>query len=63
MMELNLKNAAALTCLKQAERLYPTLAGIKGWLALAMVYVGGDVACLSISSLRKAPVSIYSLYQ
>jgi len=36
MMELNLKNAEALTCLRQAERLYPTLAGIKGWLALAM---------------------------
>jgi O-antigen ligase len=44
MMELNLKSAVALTCLKQAERLYPTLAAIKGWLALAMVYVGGDVA-------------------
>jgi len=43
MMELNLKNAEALTCLQQAERLYPTLAGIKGWLALAMVYVGDDV--------------------
>src|SRR5450756_395415 len=37
MMELNLKNPEALTCLQQAERLYPTLAGIKGWLALAMV--------------------------
>jgi O-antigen ligase len=44
MLELNLKNAEALTCLRQAERLYPTLAGIKGWLALAMVYVGDDVA-------------------
>jgi len=43
MLELNLKNPGALTCLQQAERLYPTLAGIKGWLALAMVYVGGDV--------------------
>jgi len=43
MMELNLKNPEALTCLRQAERLYPTLAGIKGWLALAMVYVGDDV--------------------
>jgi O-antigen ligase/Flp pilus assembly protein TadD len=43
MLELNLKNAEALTCLRQAERLYPTLAGIKGWLALAMVYVGDDV--------------------
>jgi O-antigen ligase len=42
MLELNLKNAEALTCLRQAERLYPTLAGIKGWLALAMVYVGDD---------------------
>ena len=41
MMELNLKSPAALTCLKEAERLYPTLAGIKGWLALAMVYVDG----------------------
>jgi Flp pilus assembly protein TadD len=44
MMELNLKSPAALTCLQEAERLSPTLAGIKGWLALAMVYVGGDVA-------------------
>ena len=44
MLELNLKSPAALTCLQQAERLYPTLAAIKGWLALAMVYVGGDVA-------------------
>lgn len=44
MMELNLGSPAALTCLKEAERLYPTLAGIKGWLALAMVYVGADVA-------------------
>jgi Flp pilus assembly protein TadD len=43
MLELNLKSPAALTCLQQAERLYPTLAGIKGWLALAMVYVGDDV--------------------
>jgi len=43
MMELNLKNPAALTCMKEAERLYPTLAGIKGWLALALVYVGSDV--------------------
>jgi O-antigen ligase/Flp pilus assembly protein TadD len=42
MMELNLKSPAALTCLQEAERLYPTLAGIKGWLALAMVYVGAD---------------------
>ncbi|MHC1684900.1 MAG: O-antigen ligase family protein [Clostridiaceae bacterium] len=44
MMELNLKSPAAVTCLREAERLYPTLAGIKGWLALAMVYVRGDVA-------------------
>jgi O-antigen ligase/Flp pilus assembly protein TadD len=44
MLEINLKSPAALTCLQQAERLYPTLAAIKGWLALAMVYVGGDVA-------------------
>jgi O-antigen ligase len=44
MMELNLKSPEALTCLRQAERLYPTLAAIKGWLALAMVYIGGDVA-------------------
>jgi O-antigen ligase/Flp pilus assembly protein TadD len=44
MLELNLKSPAAVTCLQQAERLYPTLAAIKGWLALAMVYVGGDVA-------------------
>jgi len=43
MMELNLKSPQALTCLKEAERLYPTLAAIKGWLALAMVYVGSDV--------------------
>src|SRR5664280_3734504 len=43
MLELNLKNSEALTCLRQAERLYPTLAAIKGWLALAMVYVGDDV--------------------
>jgi O-antigen ligase len=43
MMELNLKSPTALTCLRQAERLYPTLAGIKGWLALAMVYVDGNV--------------------
>jgi O-antigen ligase len=43
MLELNLKSAEALTCLRQAERLYPTLAAIKGWLALAMVYVGDDV--------------------
>jgi Flp pilus assembly protein TadD len=43
-MELNLRSPAALTCLQESERLYPTLAGIKGWLALAMVYVGGDVA-------------------
>jgi Flp pilus assembly protein TadD len=44
MLELNLKSAVALTCLHEAERLYPTLAAIKGWLALAMVYVNGDVA-------------------
>ncbi|RIE16026.1 O-antigen ligase family protein [Candidatus Cryosericum septentrionale] len=44
MLELNLKSPEALTCLRQAERLYPTLAAIKGWLALAMVYVGDDVA-------------------
>jgi len=44
MMELNLKSPAALTCLQEAERLYPTLAGLKGWVALAMVYVDGDVA-------------------
>ena len=43
MMELNLKSPAALTCLREAERLYPTLASIKGWVALAMVYVSGDV--------------------
>jgi len=43
MLELNLKSPTALTCLQQAERLYPTLAGIKGWLALTMVYVGDDV--------------------
>jgi O-antigen ligase/tetratricopeptide (TPR) repeat protein len=43
MMELNLKSPTALTCLRQAERLYPTLAGIKGWLALARVYVDGNV--------------------
>ncbi|HWQ21779.1 MAG TPA: hypothetical protein VN478_03540, partial [Clostridia bacterium] len=43
MMEINLKSPAALTCLQEAERLYPTLAAIKGWLALAMIYVGGDV--------------------
>ena len=44
MLELNLKSPEAVTCLQQAERLYPTLAAIKGWLALAMVYVGDDVA-------------------
>lgn len=44
MMELNLNSPAAVTCLQQAEALYPTLAGIKGWLALALVYVKGDVA-------------------
>ena len=44
MMEINLKSPAALTCLHEAERLYPTLPIIKGWLALAMVYVGSDVA-------------------
>jgi O-antigen ligase len=44
MLELNLKSPTALTCLQRAERLYPTLAAIKGWLALAMVYIGGDVA-------------------
>jgi tetratricopeptide (TPR) repeat protein len=44
MMELNLKSPAAVTCLQQAERLYPTLAGIKGWLALALVYTKGDIA-------------------
>lgn len=44
MLELNLKSPEAVTCLQQAERLYPTLAAIKGWLALAMVYVNGDVA-------------------
>ncbi len=44
MLELNLKSPAALTCLREAERLYPTLAGLKGWLALAMVYVDGNVA-------------------
>jgi tetratricopeptide (TPR) repeat protein len=43
MLELNLKSPAAVTCLQQAERLYPTLAAIKGWLALAMVYVQNDV--------------------
>jgi tetratricopeptide (TPR) repeat protein len=43
MMELNIKSPTALTCLRQAERLYPTLAAIKGWLALAMVYVEGNV--------------------
>lgn len=43
MMELNLKSPAALTCLQEAERLYPTLAAIKGWLAQAMVYVEDDV--------------------
>jgi O-antigen ligase/Flp pilus assembly protein TadD len=43
MLELNLKSPEAVTCLQQAERLYPTLAAIKGWLALAMVYVGNDV--------------------
>ena len=44
MMELNIKSPTALACLRQAERLYPTLAGIKGWLALAMVYVDGNAA-------------------
>ncbi|MCE5193098.1 O-antigen ligase family protein [bacterium] len=44
MMELNLKSPAAVTCLEQAERLYPTLASIKGWLALSYVYVAGDTA-------------------
>lgn len=44
MLELNLKSPAAITCLQEAERLYPTLPSLKGWLALAMVYVGDDVA-------------------
>ncbi|MHB8106429.1 MAG: O-antigen ligase family protein [Candidatus Cryosericum sp.] len=43
MLELNLRSPAAVTCLQEAERLYPTLADIKGWLALAMVYVQNDV--------------------
>ena len=44
MLEINLKSPQAVTSLAQAEKLYPTLASIKGWLALAMVYVGGDTA-------------------
>jgi Flp pilus assembly protein TadD len=44
MLEINLKSPQAVTFLQRAERLYPTLASIKGWLALAMVYVAGDTA-------------------
>lgn len=44
MLELNLRSPQAVTYLKQAEKLYPTLATIKGWLALAYVYVSGDTA-------------------
>jgi O-antigen ligase/tetratricopeptide (TPR) repeat protein len=44
MMELNIKSPVAATCLKEAERLYPTLAAIKGWLALALIYTTGDIA-------------------
>ncbi|MHB8107510.1 MAG: O-antigen ligase family protein [Candidatus Cryosericum sp.] len=42
MLEINLKSPKAVTYLEQAEKLYPTLAAIKGWLALAMVYVASD---------------------
>lgn len=44
MMELNLKSPVAVICLQRAEQLYPTLASIKGWLALALAYTKGDVA-------------------
>ncbi len=44
MLELNLKSPAAIACLERAEQLYPTLASIKGWLALSYVYVAGDTA-------------------
>jgi O-antigen ligase/Flp pilus assembly protein TadD len=44
MLELNLRSPQAVTYLQQAEKLYPTLATIKGWLALADVYVDGDTA-------------------
>ena len=44
MLELNLRSPQAVVYLRQAEKLYPTLATIKGWLALAEVYVNGDTA-------------------
>jgi O-antigen ligase/Flp pilus assembly protein TadD len=44
MLEINLKSPQAVTYLEQTEKLYPTLAAIKGWLALSYVYVSGDAA-------------------
>ncbi len=44
MLEINLKSPRTISCLERAEKLYPTLASIKGWLALAYVYVAGDTA-------------------
>jgi O-antigen ligase len=43
-MEMNLGSSEALTCLREAERLYPMLAAIKGRLALAIIHIEGDVA-------------------
>jgi tetratricopeptide (TPR) repeat protein len=62
MMELNLKSPAALTCLRQAERLYPTLAGIKGWLALAMVYVEGNVAGAEAKAAEALAINVGDQY-
>ncbi len=44
MLEMNLKAPDAVTYLEQTERLYPTLADIKGWLALSYIYVAGDAS-------------------
>jgi len=57
MLELNLRSPQAVTYLKQAEKLYPTLATIKGWLALAYVYVSGDTAAAQATAAEALAIT------
>lgn len=64
MLEINLKDPDAVTCLEKAEQLYPTLAGIKGWLALAYIYAGGESAkaqAMATQTFVLAPQQAYAL--
>ncbi len=64
MLELSLKDPDAVTCLERAEQLYPTLAEIKGWAAVARIYVNGDTAgaeAIAAKAFALAPGQAYAV--